>query len=160
MHRRSFRCRYVSYAILSELTLGLHDLLLSSCAYDRADSAPVHGTESGAESFEFFVWSRCSSVATFVLLYVCVPSLRRDFVSLCTGSVRARYLALSCMSEALSLGGYYLCALSYGMFHQAAVVHTAEASLSQLLNLSVRRPLATRVGFGPPLCLPPLALLT
>ena len=79
---------FVFFAVASELSLGLHDLMLSGCAYSperhrqkqlgamqanfgadtpSAGAAFLDGAEPGpAESFEFFVWSRCSFVATFV----------------------------------------------------------------------------------------------
>ena len=42
---------------------------------------------------------------------------------------------LSCCSEGLALTGYYLVSIAFGLFFQPAIVHAAEASLSQLLNL-------------------------
>ena len=122
--QRSFWAqRFVCYAVASELTLGLHDLLLSGCTYDR------HAEEShGAESIEFIVWSRIAFVATFVGAYSLIPSLRTELYALFTarrGGERTRLLALSALSEALALGGYGLVSLALGAFYQPAIVHGA-----------------------------------
>ena len=60
-----WRQSFVIFAIAAEFALGLHDLMLSGCAYDsernvRAEAAALGGTpaeEESVESFEFFVWS-------------------------------------------------------------------------------------------------------
>jgi hypothetical protein len=39
---------------------------------------------------------------------------------------------LSAVSEALTIVGFYLASIAYGLFYQAGVVHAAEASLSQV----------------------------
>eukprot|EP00966_Prymnesium_polylepis_P279614 6459685-Prymnesium_polylepis.1 len=89
-----WRQRFVGLAVASELTLGLHDLLLSGCAYERPH-AQQHGRpaegEEGTESFEFVVWSRCAFVITFFSAYLLVRPLRDELLDLCAGRVRARF---------------------------------------------------------------------
>ena len=68
-------------------------------------------------------------------MYAFIPSLRRELGRLLSGRVGAKYVALSCCSEGLALTGYYLVSIAFGLFFQPAIVHAAEASLSQLLNL-------------------------
>jgi hypothetical protein len=145
--RRSFwQQSYVAYAVLSELTFGLHDLLASACAYHG------HGSSGGGsgetESFEYFVWSRCGFVTTFVGIYVLVPSLNRELRQLFAGRVRAIVFVCSSVSEILSLNGYYLMSRALGLFYQPALVHAAEASLSQLLNLLLAYGLLHGCGIG------------
>lgn len=55
---------------------------------------------------------------------------------------------LSAISEALTIIGFYLASIAYGLFYQAGVVHAAEASLSQLLNLAIAYVLLRGFGIG------------
>ena len=138
--RPSFwRQRFVTYAVLSELAYGMHDLLSSACSYD------VHGAAAGPD---FFVWSRCGYVATFVLLFTLVPSLNTELRGLFSGRVTATIYAVSSASELLALAGYYLMSRALGSFYQPALVHAAEASLSQLLNLFLAFVLLRGFGIG------------
>ena len=150
--RRSFwRQRYVAYAIGSELTLGLHDLLLSDCSreqHSESRSGGSGGEAEQSESFEFFLISRFSFVASFVCMYAFIPSLRRELGRLLSGRVAAKYVVLSCCSEGLALTGYYLVSIAFGLFFQPAIVHAAEASLSQLLNLLLAFALLRFFGIG------------
>lgn len=65
MERAFWRQSFVYFAILAEFSLGMHDLMLSGCAYDsRAAQDESAGRDHSAasdeplESTEFFVWSR------------------------------------------------------------------------------------------------------
>jgi len=149
---------FVGCAIAAEFALGLHDLMLSGCAYTAPgkgappssppSSAPM--VESATESFEFFVWSRCSFVFTFVGMYAFSPRLNAQLRDLTSGRVAPRYISLSAVSEALTVVGFYLASIAYGLFYQAGVVHAAEASLSQLLNLLLAFILLKCFGVGRP----------
>ena len=55
---------------------------------------------------------------------------------------------LSAISEGLTILGFYLASIAYGLFYQAGIVHAAEASLSQLLNLMVAYILYRGFGVG------------
>ena len=141
--------RFVLYAVASEMTLGLHDLLLSGCAYERPRAASAsHAAGDGDESFEFIVWSRLAFVATFLAAYLGVSRLRSELLELLSGRVRAKLFGLSILSELLALGGYYLVSLSLANFYQPAIVHAAEASLSQCLNLLLAFALLHGCGIG------------
>ena len=59
-----------------------------------------------------------------------------------------RYIALSGLSEGLTIVGFYLASIAYGLFYQAGIVHAAEASLSQLLNLAIAFILLKGFGVG------------
>jgi len=146
---------FVSFAIMAEFALGLHDLMLSGCAYhaerspDDPAPAPTPGSEDDAvESFEFFVWSRCSFVATFIGMFTFFPKLNSELRDLFSGRVPTRFIWLSALSEGLTVLGFYLASIAYGLFYQAGIVHAAEASLSQLLNLSLAYVLLELFGVG------------
>ena len=131
---------FVFFAVASELSLGLHDLMLSGCAYSperhrqkqlgamsanfgadtpSAGAAFLDGAEPGpAESFEFFVWSRCSFVATFVGMYALSPRLNAGLRDLLSGRISNKYIALSAFSEGLTIVGFYLASIAYGLFYQ------------------------------------------
>lgn len=59
-----------------------------------------------------------------------------------------RYIALSGISEGLTILGFYLASIAYGLFYQAGIVHAAEASISQLLNLAIAYILFKGFGIG------------
>ena len=181
-----WRQSFVIFAIAAEFALGLHDLMLSGCAYDsernvRAEAAALGGTpaeEESVESFEFFVWSRCSFVATFIGMYALSPRLNEQLSALFSGAVASKYVILSAISEGLTILGFYLASIAYGaraaraaapaaarpprplplptapaprlagLFYQAGIVHAAEASMSQLLNLMLAYLLLRCFGIG------------
>uniref|UniRef100_A0A7S0LHD8 EamA domain-containing protein n=1 Tax=Coccolithus braarudii TaxID=221442 RepID=A0A7S0LHD8_9EUKA len=148
--RRAFwRQAFVYCAICAEFALGLHDLMLSGCSFhaNRIEPSPG-GTEEVVESFEFFVWSRCSFIATFVGMYTFSPKLNAQLRELFSGRIPTRYILLSAISEGLTVLGFYLASIAYGLFYQAGIVHAAEASLSQLLNLLLAFVLLKGFGWG------------
>ncbi len=147
---------FVRYAILAEFSLGMHDLMLSGCSYksgsqraaDTLAGGPVTNAEDSVESFEFFVWSRGWFVATFAGLYLFTPSLNAELRELLSGKIGSKYVLLSAISEGLTILGFYLASIAYGLFYQAGVVHAAEASLSQLFNLMLAFVLLRGFGIG------------
>jgi len=148
--RKFWQQRFVFFAILAELSLGLHDLMLSGCSYNSERNADAEAgvSEESGESFEFFVWSRLSFCATFIGMYSVSPSLKMELRDLCRGRVPNKYIALSGVSEGLTIVGFYLASIAYGLFYQAGIVHAAEASLSQLLNLAIAFILLRGFGIG------------
>lgn len=226
LERSFWKQSFVSFAIAAELALGMHDLMLSGCAYNPTTApAPAQavgpivtvpgvlvgpdaaaaaatgseamaaaniaaGTESGSvtgyvgrmlaeaavtvtastvsaagsssgsgsssasgesdtpESFEFFIWSRLSFIATFCGMYYCSPTLYAELRDLLSGKIDRKYVALSAISEGLTIVGFYLASIAYGLFYQAGIVHAAEASLSQLLNLALAYILLRGFGIG------------
>jgi len=153
-----WRQAFVSCAILAEFALGMHDLMLSGCAYHT----PAAGVESSVllsgmevepapdDSYEYFIWSRVSFVATFACMYSSSPRLYGQLKDLFSGRIAPRYISLSALSEGLTVLGFYLASIAYGLFYQAGVVHAAEASLSQLLNLTLAFLLLKCFGIGRP----------
>ena len=174
LERSFWRQNFVFFAIAAEFSLGLHDLMLSGCAYkspaavlsasaaaDGGVAAAAGGmgssegmgssipkSEDSSESFEFFVWSRFSFIATFVTIYSVSPSLSQELRELLSGQIESKYVALSAISEGLTIVGFYLASIAYGLFYQAGIVHAAEASLSQLLNLMLAYLLLKCFGMG------------
>ena len=208
LERAFWRQNFVAFAIAAEFSLGLHDLLLSGCAYSSpaklaaaastaaaatdaaaaaaAGSSSISSSSSTAgavaavgrrleeviaaaaasgassssgggggggdgessESFEFFVWSRFSFIAAFVGIYLSNRSLYDELRDLLSGTIENKYVALSALSESLTIVGFYLASIAYGLFYQAGIVHAAEASLSQLLNLMLAYILLTCFGIG------------
>lgn len=148
LFRYSFwRQRYVHLAVLSEFSYGIHDLLASACSFD----AHHHdGPDEVSPRPDFFVWSRCGYIATFAVLYLGVPSLHREFRQLFDGRISRTTFVVSGFSEVLALAGYYFMSRALGGFYQPAIVHAAEASLSQLLNLSLAFVLLRGCGVGRP----------
>lgn len=175
LERSFWRQNFVAFAIAAEFSLGLHDLMLSGCAYHSHEKLPpaaaaagdgaaagalAAGGASGAvavvgaeheessESFEFFVWSRFSFIGTFASIYLASPSLYNELKELLSGHIENKYVALSALSEGLTIVGFYLASIAYGLFYQAGIVHAAEASLSQLLNLMLAYLLLRGFGLG------------
>ena len=138
------------FAIAAEFALGLHDLMLSGCAYDsernvRAEAAALGGTpaeEESVESFEFFVWSRCSFVATFIGMYALSPRLNEQLSALFSGAVASKYVILSAISEGLTILGFYLASIAYGRAPPAAPRRRAHRAHSR------RPPRPRRVSQG------------
>ena len=225
LERSFWRQSFVTFAIAAELALGMHDLMLSGCAYNPpspqaaqpvaplpavpgylaagaslgndasaavaaaeavAAANAAAGSESGGatgyvgrmlaevaaatvtagaagsssgsagpaeggetpESFEFFIWSRLSFIATFCGMYYCSPTLWAELHDLLSGKIDNKYVVLSGISEGLTIVGFYLASIAYGLFYQAGIVHAAEASLSQLLNLAIAYILLRGFGIG------------
>jgi hypothetical protein len=103
-----WRQPFVASAILAELALGMHDLMLSGCAY-HADVVRNGGSSSPADaiidgqaeveplsddSYEYFIWSRVSFIATFAGMYSLSPRLWGQLVELFNGLVAPRYVYL------------------------------------------------------------------
>ena len=81
-------------------------------------------------------------------MYTLKPSLNSELRGLVSGRVDNKYIALSTISEGLTIVGFYLASIAYGLFYQAGIVHAAEASLSQLLNLMLAFLLLRGCGIG------------
>ena len=122
LERSFWRQSFVYFAILAEFSLGLHDLMLSGCAYDSKRSAEdaeaAAASEEPAESTEFFVWSRVSFVLTFIGMYLLSPKLYTQLRDLLSGRVATKYIGLSAISEGLTILGFYLASIAYGLFSQ------------------------------------------
>ena len=87
-------------------------------------------------------------MATFIGMYLLSPKLYGELRDLLSGRVALKYIGLSAISEGLTILGFYLASIAYGLFSQAAIVHAAEASLSQLLNLLIAYCLLRGFGIG------------
>jgi len=174
MRREFWRQTFVSYAICSEFALGLHDLMLSATSYSSqpqvaaapmgsaeggalpgqtasasaVSTAPAEGGGDTADSYEFFLWSRCSFICTFSLMYLCSPTLYAELRDLLSGRIGNKFVVLSAISEGLTIVGFYLASIAYGLFYQAGIVHAAEASLSQLINLCLAYVFLRCFGIG------------
>jgi len=74
---------------------------------------------------------------TFCALYLGNSSLYAELLDMFSGRVAHKYVYLSVISEGLTIVGFYLASIAYGLFYQAGIVHAAEASLSQLFNLLI-----------------------
>ena len=81
-------------------------------------------------------------------MYYFSPTLWAELRDLLSGKIDRKYVALSGISEGLTIIGFYLASIAYGLFYQAGIVHAAEASLSQLLNLSIAYILFRGFGIG------------
>ena len=77
-----------------------------------------------------------------------MPSLHAEFRALFSGRISLTIYVVSSASELLALAGYYLMSRSLGSFYQPALIHAAEASLSQLLNLFLAFVLLRGCGLG------------
>ena len=69
------------------------------------------------------------------MIYLSNRNLYGELRDLLSGVIEQKYVFLSAISEGLTIVGFYLASIAYGLFYQAGIVHAAEASLSQLLNL-------------------------
>ena len=65
--------------------------MLSGCAFkndaQRAEEAAPTNPEDSVESFEFFIWSRGSFIATFAAMYLFSPSLNAELRHLLSGRI-------------------------------------------------------------------------
>eukprot|EP00744_Colponema_vietnamica_P011971 GILI01016816.1.p1 GENE.GILI01016816.1~~GILI01016816.1.p1 ORF type:complete len:387 (+),score=65.36 GILI01016816.1:96-1256(+) len=121
--------RFVHFALISEVCYGMYNMFLNTYATEMT----LSDSSESASDVEFLVLSRLSFVLTFACLYLSVPSLRLQLIRL--RLVSTRYIFLSCSGEMLALLGFFLSSYAYKWYYQVYVVHAAESSLNQLVNL-------------------------
>ena len=51
-------------------------------------------------------------------MYICSSSLNLELRDLLSGRVPNKYVALSAVSEGLTIVGFYLASIAYGLFYQ------------------------------------------
>ena len=132
----------MAYAIGSELTLGLHDLLLSDCSreqHSESRSGGSGGDTEQSESFEFFLISRFSFVASFVCMYAFIPSLRRELGRLLSGRVAAKYAIVSIAIVSMAI-------VSIAIVSMASVSRASVLTTCRSARARSARPLALMCG--------------
>lgn len=147
VEREFWRQSFVGFSIAAEFALGVHDLMLSGCSYTAPPKAQppqqqqlggsggtggssssgaraagegggLTGGEEYAESFEFFVWSRLAFIGMFLLMYFGSAQLYAELRELLSGKISRKYIGLSAISEGLTIVGFYLASIAYGLFYQ------------------------------------------
>lgn len=134
MLRLSFwKQSYVRNIIISEFAVGIYDLVMSYSLKSSAKKEKFRGILPADLEFEFFFIAWCGFAVVFCLVYGTVPNLRQRFIDL--QNIPRRVIFFSSLGQVLTLFGYYLSQFAYSWYYQASIVHAAEASLSQGLNL-------------------------
>jgi len=134
MLRMSFwRQGFVKNAVLSEISLGLYDLLLSWVI--KSGKLEGQGTDGGPNVLEneFFFIAWCWFVVSFAFAYGLHPRLQEEYQAL--RKISPRILALAGLGQVIMFIGYYSSQFGYSWFYQASVVHAAESSMAQGFNL-------------------------
>eukprot|EP00743_Colponemidia_sp_Colp-15_P009326 GILK01010194.1.p1 GENE.GILK01010194.1~~GILK01010194.1.p1 ORF type:complete len:383 (-),score=38.65 GILK01010194.1:98-1246(-) len=124
--------KFVRLAVMSEVCNGTYNVLLSS--YTQA-VVPKGVKEAPTETTEFLLISRFAFVITAIIVYSATPFLRAEFLRL--KSVDKKFILISFFGECLALSGYFLSSFAYQMYYQVALVHAAESSMIQFLNLLI-----------------------
>ena len=57
-------------------------------------------------------------------MYALSPRLLRELRDLFSGKIASRYIWLSALSEGLTVLGFYLASIAYGLFYQVRAVST------------------------------------
>lgn len=135
MFTKSFWKRpFVRYVVLSELTLGVYDLLISYCLQTSATKKKFTNLSASALEEEFFYLAWCWFSISFVLSFAFIPRLNNKLATLLY-KISTKTLIFSALSQVLTLVAFYFSAFAYAWFYQASIVHAAESSLEQALNL-------------------------
>jgi len=124
---------FVKNAVLSEITLGLYDLLLSWVI--KSGKLEGQGSEGGPNVLEneFFFIAWCWFVISFAFAYGLHPRLQEEYQDL--RKISPKIIALAGLGQVIMFIGYYSSQFGYSWFYQASVVHAAEASMAQGFNL-------------------------
>ncbi|GBG24179.1 Hypothetical Protein FCC1311_003972 [Hondaea fermentalgiana] len=124
---------YVRNVVVSEFAVGIYDLVMSYSLKSSAKKEKFRGILPADLEFEFFFIAWCGFAVVFCIVYALVPSLRQRFIDL--QNIPRKIIFFSGFGQLLTLFGYYLSQFAYSWYYQASIVHAAEASLSQGLNL-------------------------
>jgi hypothetical protein len=124
---------FVKNAVLSEISLGLYDLLLSWVI--KSGKLEGQGSEGGPNVLEneFFFIAWCWFVISFAFAYGLHPRLQEEYQAL--RKISPKIIALAGLGQVIMFIGYYSSQFGYSWFYQASVVHAAEASMAQGFNL-------------------------
>eukprot|EP00514_Thraustochytrium_sp_LLF1b_P008952 CAMPEP_0184548608 /NCGR_PEP_ID=MMETSP0199_2-20130426/6294_1 /TAXON_ID=1112570 /ORGANISM="Thraustochytrium sp., Strain LLF1b" /LENGTH=496 /DNA_ID=CAMNT_0026943229 /DNA_START=105 /DNA_END=1595 /DNA_ORIENTATION=+ len=125
--------RYVRNTVISEVSIGCYDLVMSYCLQTSGKKEKFREISPADMEFEFFFIAWCGFVVTFCLTFSLVPFYRDRFINL--KKIPVKVLVLSSFGQALTMLGYFTSQFAYSWFYQASIVHAAEASLSQAVNL-------------------------
>mmetsp|Transcript_19007 Transcript_19007/g.24179 ORF Transcript_19007/g.24179 Transcript_19007/m.24179 type:complete len:558 (+) Transcript_19007:199-1872(+) len=127
---------FVRNVVLSEVTLGFYDLMVSYCLQASAKKAKFQDLAASALENEFFYVAWCSYSISFALSFAFIPRFNRKISEL-PYHIPIKILFFSAFSQCLTLLGFYFSAFAYAWFYQASVVHAAESSLQQAFNLII-----------------------
>ena len=58
---------------------------------------------------------------TFAAMYFGSASLNQELKELLSGRIPRKYVALSAVSEGLTIVGFYLASIAYGLFYQVSL---------------------------------------
>ena len=155
-----WRQSFVKNAVLSELSLGLYDLLLvhvlkagklelaaqakeeevvmevAAGAGAGAAAAPTSEIQKAGPNVlenEFFFIAWCWFAVSFAFAFALHPRLQEEYAGL--KRIPYRILFLAGLGQVFMFVGYYSSQFGYSWFYQASVVHAAEASMAQGFNL-------------------------
>ena len=85
-------------------------------------------------------------MATFIGMYLLSPKLYGELRDLLSGRVALKYIGLSAISEGLTILGFYLASIAYGLFSQVNLTLTLPPTptLTPTLTLTLTLPLTRR----------------
>lgn len=133
MSLKFWRKGYVFNTVVSEVTIGMYDLVMSFSIQNSAKKEKFRNIAPSDLEFEFFFIAWCGFVVCFCSVFALTPSLRQKLIDL--RDVPKKMSAFASTAQLLTLAGFYMSQYAYLWYYQASIVHAAEASLSQGLNL-------------------------
>lgn len=125
---------FVRNVVLSEVTLGAYDLLISYCLQYSAKKRKFLELSATSMEHEFFYLAWCWFSISFALSFALIPRLSQKLTSLLY-TIPRKTIFFSAVSQILTLLAFYFSAFAYAWFYQASIVHAAESSLEQAFNL-------------------------
>ncbi|KAH9253728.1 hypothetical protein BASA81_008346 [Batrachochytrium salamandrivorans] len=120
---------FVKNAVLSEITLGMYDLLLTWVLKQEGKQKEAGNVMEN----EFFFLAWCWFVIAFAFAYGLHPRLQEEYQGL--RKIAPKTIALAGVGQVVMFVGYYSSQFGYSWFYQASVVHAAESSMAQGFNL-------------------------
>lgn len=125
---------YVRNIVLSEIALGLYDLVVSYSLQTSSRKLKFQDLDAAALEDEFFFVAWCWFVIVFAVSFAFHPRLKAKMNAL-QYNIPLKVLIWSSIGQLLTMLGYYVSAFAYAWYYQASIVHAAETSLQQALNL-------------------------
>lgn len=124
---------FVICTVLSEILVGIYDILMSNVLQKSAKKEKFRKIKAADLEFEFFFIAWCGFVLTFCCFFGLIPTFRQKFIEI--KNIPRKILLLSSIGQIFTLAGYFFSQYGYSLYYQASIVHAAESSLSQAMNL-------------------------
>ncbi len=137
--------RFVRNVVISEVSVGVYDLIMSYTLQHSGTKDKFLTVAPSDIEFEFFFVAWCGFVVCTAFVFSFVPNFRERFINL--RDLPRKVIILSALGQLLTLVGYFFSQYAYALYYQASIVHAAETSGEQALNL-LFAVVAQQLGFG------------